>query len=65
MGEVDPLPEQTGLRGLRQQIEALLLAETIVRTCLLLGHRQVVEQASTTAGNRVVEQARNHLVKQR
>jgi hypothetical protein len=63
-GKVYTISQQTGMGGLIQQVKSLLFDKIIVRVCLLLRDRQIIEQPGATTGNRVVEQARDHLINQ-
>jgi hypothetical protein len=63
-GKVHTLSQQTGMLGLVQQVKSLLFDKIIVSMCLLLCDGQIIEQPSATTGNRIVEQARDHLINQ-
>jgi hypothetical protein len=40
---VDPFPEQTGVRGLDQQLGSVMFAEAIAPRCVTLPRRQLIE----------------------
>ena len=48
---VDPFPEQTGVRGLDQQVGNVRFAEAITSGRVTLPRRQFIEQAGTTLGD--------------